>query len=714
MIRVPECSICSFKYDTVQRRPLQLSCRHTYCKLCVMQTFELMGGIMTCPECSSQTTSRHFGETINYDLLRLVEEAEIKCDMCRQASAAVCKSCVMFMCEACIGVHGCELGLILELHPLNLQKYLVNLINRERALKLEAGTKLEEHGQSCASLLAIYRNELDLCRPETIVCASHRPLKATSIRLDDFSIICKACAHYPDCLPIDEHCIPMLRYLTSVKLAGFDSFGFTPLLLRLMQSQLVGDLLKLAKHLAPGVFIPYCSNCLSRLSNSNAVKLPCLKAHLVCKNCVGTGSYTVCKCDQSICSTSQCKEVNIQLLLTSVPLCPFCSIHKDLKMLPCLHSFCASCLPKLPRCPMCFTNLKGIDKAALPDDDFIDKLTNLQCYNRDGEATKITKHTCKMLCDKCSSSRNTIYTCEALPSFIPPFLHTKVSLLLREICNLQFADLEPALEVDALSRYFQHKSATPELMGLLMRYLNLSLQEQADLLYYLKTDCTNCDTGGFEHTSGWRIPVVAYSDMHVAMRFSDLLPPQFSCSMDDPNRSFWLVDTDNNQIEILGFDCSQSIYLYGVVLAAGAEAQGHELEYFEVYSTQFHDGLGGAAAFTVNDALLFRHDRKTPLCLPQRTMTVRFDEPFSLESGFQYLMKFKLAGKRFYRGNPYTVEDPQFVIGPDLTTFRFVQALCMTDDIVNGSNEETGPLLGLIYTSGKESKGSQVQQACVF
>ena len=32
---IPECDICSIKYDTYERVPLNLPCTHTFCKSCM-------------------------------------------------------------------------------------------------------------------------------------------------------------------------------------------------------------------------------------------------------------------------------------------------------------------------------------------------------------------------------------------------------------------------------------------------------------------------------------------------------------------------------------------------------------------------------------------------------------------------------------------------------------------------------------------------------
>ena len=48
---IPECYICSCKYDLDKRLPLALGCVHTFCKVCMLEMYNRNWPAIICPVC---------------------------------------------------------------------------------------------------------------------------------------------------------------------------------------------------------------------------------------------------------------------------------------------------------------------------------------------------------------------------------------------------------------------------------------------------------------------------------------------------------------------------------------------------------------------------------------------------------------------------------------------------------------------------------------
>jgi hypothetical protein len=218
------------------------------------------------------------------------------------------------------------------------------------------------------------------------------------------------------------------------------------------------------------------------------------------------------------------------------------------------------------------------------------------------------------------------------------------------------------------------------------------------LLHYLKTDLTDCDADNLEECAGWRIPKIPMPEFKVVMRFSDVLPPQFRQEEDvRPTRNPWRVSLEKPQVELVGLNVFSPVQLHGIVMAAAyGPSTTAVLEYFQIHSAFQFQEFGEALLYSGNCDELFSHERNDSLSGPQVYKVIMFDRPFDLLDNTPYMLKFKLQGcNTFYRGNPHTLEEAKIVTTAD-AVFYFRGALCITGEFVDGLNQLTGPLLGLV------------------
>jgi hypothetical protein len=234
-----------------------------------------------------------------------------------------------------------------------------------------------------------------------------------------------------------------------------------------------------------------------------------------------------------------------------------------------------------------------------------------------------------------------------------------------------------------------HAEVTPELSGLLAQYPRVNICELATLVHYLKTDCFDCDNQA-PQSPGWRIPHVVQEGCQVAMRFKSLLPPQnYQLEAKLPNRRPWIVSTERQQIEVVGLSVLEQVQLLGIVMAASYLDGPAVLEYFELRTGQAPQDA--CMVLDESSELLMRDCENRDLSLPGRSKALMFRRPFELSKGQHFLIKFKLGGELFYRGNRFDIGEE------DLGVFRLVAVRVLSRDFIDGQNHLTGPLLGFIY-----------------
>jgi hypothetical protein len=487
------------------------------------------------------------------------------------------------------------------------------------------------------------------------------------------------------------------------KLRQFDSFNIPPLLLRDLKSTNVAHLLRIFRLLnSEKVFIPYCPLCSKRLTNATALRYPCEKAHLICKTCDPKDSVTKCCYDSQEYRRDTLHSVTLERLYTSSPVCPLCMVNKELKVIPCDHSFCERCLSDLKKCPICSEATSASPGGSLRPETFLADVAKLNCKNDSRPAVVISKQTCQLFCFECSQEERItkVHSFETLPSLLSQFLERMISQYMESITGRLSRSDDSREKINELKEYiYQIPAASQELKELLAKYPLIKPKKQALLLYYLKTDLTNCDVDGLEECVGWRIPRITIPEFKLALRFSDVLPPLFRQEEDvRPTRNPWRVNLEKGQVELVGLNVFSPVQLHGIVMAtAYGPSTTAVLQYFQIHSAVHFQEFGEALMYSANCDELFTHERNDALTGPESYKVIMFERPFDLLDNTPYMLKLKLLGTQcFYRGNPHTLDEAKIVTTADVT-FYFRGALCVTGEFVDGLNQLTGPLLGLVY-----------------
>jgi hypothetical protein len=285
-----------------------------------------------------------------------------------------------------------------------------------------------------------------------------------------------------------------------------------------------------------------------------------------------------------------------------------------------------------------------------------------------------------------------------IPDRLREFLERMTSQYLESITERQALSKEPPSKINELKELiYPLPHASHELKRLLRMYPSISLQDQANLLYYLRTDLTDCDVDNLEYCVGWRIPQVTSLDCKVAMRFTNLLPPLFRQHRDErPTRSPWKVNLAEDQVELVGFIAYSSIQLYGVVMPTTYDSSpGAVLQYFKIYEPpQFNEAL----LYSDQSRQLFSHEQYDSLSGPMNSRVIRFERPFELLETTKYVFKFKLAGSpAFYHGNSKSHQELTPLTDSDGVVLHFTEVFNISREYVSRTKQGTGPLLGLLY-----------------
>ena len=75
-----DCEICIERYNTTDKKPLNLNCGHTYCKACVSHIIlkKQIEGIL-CPDCRRPQVFKNIEDVpVNYPLQKMLSQPEIK------------------------------------------------------------------------------------------------------------------------------------------------------------------------------------------------------------------------------------------------------------------------------------------------------------------------------------------------------------------------------------------------------------------------------------------------------------------------------------------------------------------------------------------------------------------------------------------------------------------------------------------------------------
>jgi hypothetical protein len=670
-------------------------------------------GIIFCPKCSNQTAIEKTLTKPNFDVLDQIHGLEVKCDGCVRPSENVCLSCMQFSCEISEH-HECPDPDLVDHSRLNLSQLLQERIGQEKLSNLEDPRNTFNATRSNAELVIILRNE-ENGGPSMVKCQSHPNLPGEYLDISTFTILCKNCnakargtpsgneePSSPSFLPLGsgEEALAATEFVRgrlAERLSECASFNIPPVFLKHLKSDSLSKLAMILKHLdISEVFVPHCPLCLVKLTNATALRFPCAKVHLICKACRLKEDSSTMRCcyDDSEHPKDALRSVALETFYAKLPTCPLCMHSNELKVIQCEHSFCDRCTEKLKKCPICSTPC-NLPRADVLSEPFLAYFSKLQCTNCSRPATKISKQTCQLFCLSCASAAAKLHSFEGVPDRLCEYFDRRIGQYLEVVTGRP--------DTRALSKIVELRdiiytlpTASHELKRLLRMHPAITLQDQANLLYYLKTDLTDCDMDNLEESVGWRIPQVTRPGYKVVMRFSDVLPPQFRQEGDErKTRCQWGVKLQEDQIEIVGFAAFAPVRLHGVVMATSIGPSAGVLQYFQVFDAQYlEDGM----LYSLDCQQLFSHQRNDALSGPENHKVIMFERPFELLEGTSYIFKFKLGGSdSFRRGNLYTLTEEASIIGPDDVIFLFHYALCMTGEKINGQNDLTGPLLGLVY-----------------
>jgi hypothetical protein len=619
-----------------------------------------------------------------------------------------------------------------ELEELNVREYLVARINSARFVNQEDPKPHEELARRSYSELTVLLRHEEEGGQTHLYCSTHTHNKGEFLDIDSLKVKCQLCIRSREerAYPVQSpDSIEAFRSALDDRIRELDSFCIPPLLLSSVTSLDLGRMLKLASKLRDDLFyIPYCPLCLKKLDRTTTLQYPCEKSHLVCTKCNPRSKRTVCIYDRQEYRNDHLQLVGLELVAIGRLSCPVCTLIVKLKELPCGHAFCSPCIDRLRQCPMCKASLAFVDVSALQLDSCM--RIQLPCVAGDGNATLMSLQTCELFCRVCADSHAVRHSYEDVPESLPEFLKSKIFSIIGQLLGLHSPAYDAIDEscraisfdqsMQALRNYLHHfPHASLELRSLLAAHhpsshpqpvVSSRLNENSDyvamlakLLFCLKTDLTNCDLEKLKQPVGWRLPQLSVQEEYsVAMRFTDVLPPQFSDPTDrGPNRGPLLVDLGQNQIELVSLTPMVSVDLFGIVMATTAVfCPTAALELFEVYQGVIFQDIGASAVYTKQSAKLFSHRRQVLLNGPETQKAVLFDFPFRLNEGTLYLLKFKLGGSReFYRGNPFTLSEVGNVFCADGSCFCFTSALCFTKEYVNSTakHQISSSLLGLIY-----------------
>jgi hypothetical protein len=289
-----------------------------------------------------------------------------------------------------------------------------------------------------------------------------------------------------------------------------------------------------------------------------------------------------------------------------------------------------------------------------------------------------SEETYVLYCRQCAPPRSLVL--EKLPIPSGDYLFAKLSEVIKE---LTYAGQESPQVVA------RRHAVTDELIQLVDQYPDLSLSNSAKLLTLLTTQLVcvyDQDYPCFR--------VLPPSGPSCVMRFNSLLPPisftKLGLKFNRPYR------VSRDQVELLGLTVSKPVTLLGAVFASSFEGQG-SVEDIEVLDT-LQDSKCQQALLTEHCRTLMKDTSTTPLLT--RSQVLMFSTPVRLKTSV-YLIKFKLRGKLFYRGNPSdSLSEGNMVLGPDSTTFRFIQSECQHAEYVvkpRAQNHITSVLIGLLY-----------------
>jgi hypothetical protein len=593
----------------------------------------------------------------------------------------------------------------------NVPDLLIERINLERQLKYDHLIKKSElSSKNYSELVRVLRKEQSGPKTE-FICSKHPLRKGEFLDESTMEIKCSQCKAVHRGLSLVklegeamQKAVQLFRVKVQETLATVDSFNIPPLLLKDLDSENINQIIKILALLKiEKVFISYCPVCLNKLTKDTARRFSCQKAHLTCSECYP--NQDKCCYDKQPQRTDVIRPVALETLYTQTPVCPMCMENNVSKCLSCSHSFCENCISNIKRCPFCSAKHSG--EELLPE-PFLTHFSGLKCSNGDQQfATKISEQTCQLFCSKCCLSVGKLHTFEKIPDRLHEFLDKLIAEHLEAVTQHPSERTEASSKINDLRELVDAiPTASLELRDLLSRHPNINLQERADLLYYLKTDCTNCDSEELPESVGWRIPKIPSQDYRVAMRFADVLPPlnPSSSSASSSRHPPWPVGP--NQEELVGVTVLQKIELVGVVMATTYEPTlSPELEYFKIYDAERFRDFGESLLYSSHNRKLFSHQRYDSLSGPLNYKVIRFARPYTLQAETPYIFKFKLNGSSaFYRGNPFTLQEVKTVVCPDLKTFPDLELITVfyfsgvtSAKASSGDNHTTGTLLGLVY-----------------
>eukprot|EP00359_Climacostomum_virens_P009273 CAMPEP_0204902160 /NCGR_PEP_ID=MMETSP1397-20131031/3499_1 /ASSEMBLY_ACC=CAM_ASM_000891 /TAXON_ID=49980 /ORGANISM="Climacostomum Climacostomum virens, Strain Stock W-24" /LENGTH=575 /DNA_ID=CAMNT_0052070617 /DNA_START=270 /DNA_END=1993 /DNA_ORIENTATION=- len=572
-----------------------------------------------------------------------------------------------------------------ELTKFDVKGFLIETINFERKVKGLLPKLPVVFKISTGGLAKMYKEEAKHPLPE-VECETHRN-PGVGVISKSWRAVC------PNCIQAgltEEEKSSLLELARGEELLDLmenafrlsDSFKVPPHHLKFLVFQSPFARLRILKSLAEDkLYMPYCPICLRFLTNENARKFPCGEAnHLICADCEPKSRRVICVYDGLQFRNETCSKVScLAALYKTKPVCPVCSEGRDLRVLRCNHSFCTLCIGKLRMCPVCEEVIE-LDAENYVPDPFLDFFAQLKCINDERAAVKMSLQTCQIFCEECSNKKKKLHTFQPFERSPLEFLDGVISSLVERITN-QISRSRVFVSIVQEHKDIV-KNLSPisrELLDLLEAYPNISLRNRTNLLYYLKSDLTNCETPGVKGTVGWRIPSTEKSYFKVAMRFNEVLPPLMSANASKEDRRPSKVDLDMNQIEVVGLRAKSPFRLLGLVLGTPyGSAPLSSLDYFEIYTAI--ELAGSGMSLTVSNELYFSFAQPQPLDSEGNHRVVLFNDlSFDIIQGTSYIFKFKLSGcPAFHRGNPYTVNKKSPVSSPDNLRMTFEKATCLT------------------------------------
>jgi hypothetical protein len=725
------CNLCSSKFNSLKARPQITENGQTYCEICVASIFK---GGETGLDPNTMGPIKLDNLRVNYEMLEQVVKVELLCSLrgrdCTLSCTYLCEFCMTPACSNCLIANCCEHPEIKNLEEVQAAFILRNKLNHLRCLRLEDEVDTNQlfKKHTYAEVLEMAQ-QLMKDNSIEVTCDKHPFRKARYLSQQEFILKCSICQFKE---PTEAYmlkgegmrtALENLRKKTKEKFGTQDSFNIHPLLLKRIESDdilsgYIAWLRKIITYDDERLFISYCPKCSKQLSNETARRYPCQKAHLICKLCAPDDSMTTCYYDNQQYLHVKLRDVRLETLYATNPVCPLCLKQESLKQLPCNHSLCSGCLKAMISCPICNKEYSKTDAEEAPEDTFLNSLRVLSCVkcSSNSPVAKIANETCQFYCAECYSVENRLFSFEQLNKRLESeemteFIDHKINELMEEALEEKHSGAYNEQRIIELKESMQkHPRASPELVELLRQYPNISLNFRSKLLYFLKTDCFDCDNPAIEESVGWRIHEVRIPDLTVALRFNSVLPPQFCTNFRSPTRGPQFVDETLEQFEVVGLTADHEVQLHGVVIAASCyQEDSAELNFFNIYTTQQYPEMDGFLLFSKACFKEFPHARKDSL-MGGQYKPVMFNRPFYIKRNKPYILSFQLAGSpSFYRGNPYHNDLRAFPVGADheITstvqgqgvdfTFTEVVSKFKKERKANEDNAFTGALLGLIY-----------------